>query len=73
MLRRLGSIPGIHSRFIEAFVLSNLAFLLLDVFIAHSINAFRHWAEWIPVYSSAVGTGLLFVGVVRGRFDSSHR
>ena len=73
MLRRLGSIPGIRSRFIEAFVLSNLAFLLLDVFIAHSINAFRHWAEWIPIYSSAVGTGLLFMGAVRGRFDSSHR
>ncbi len=39
---------------LEIFVLFNLAFLALDVFIAHSINDFGHWAEWIPFYFSAV-------------------
>ena len=33
---------------LEAFVLSNYAFLILDVFLAHSVNRFRHGAEWIP-------------------------
>ncbi len=46
---------------LEIFVLFNLAFLALDVFIAHSINAFHHWAEWIPFYFSAV-TAILLMG-----------
>jgi hypothetical protein len=36
-------------------VVSNLAFLVLDVFLAHSINDFRHPAEWIPVGYAALG------------------
>ena len=40
---------------LEAFVLANFAFLVLDVFLAHAVNDFRHWAEWIPfVFSIAV-------------------
>ncbi|MCH7613787.1 MAG: hypothetical protein IIB45_10570 [Candidatus Marinimicrobia bacterium] len=46
---------------LEVFVLFNLAFLSLDVFIAHSINAFHHWAEWIPFYFSIV-TAILLTG-----------
>ncbi len=46
---------------LEIFVLFNLAFLAVDVFIAHSINAFHHWAEWIPFYFSAV-TAILLMG-----------
>ena len=33
---------------LEAFVLSNYAFLILDVYLAHSVNRFRHGAEWVP-------------------------
>ena len=44
---------------VELFVLLNLAFLILDVFIAHSVNAFYHWAEWIPVYFAAGATVML--------------
>lgn len=40
---------------LEAFVAINLAFLALDIYVAHSMNAFRHPAEWIPFYFSIVG------------------
>ena len=54
---------------LEVFVLSNLAFLALDVYIAHSINAFHHWAEWIPFYFSAVTAVLLMGSFLYRRFD----
>jgi len=38
----------------ELFALSNLAFLAIDVYIAHSMNKFAHWAEWIPFGYSVV-------------------
>lgn len=39
---------------VEAFVASNLAFLAVDIFAAHSMNGFAHWAEWIPFGFSLV-------------------
>jgi len=39
-------------RLLNAFVLINLFFLALDIFFAHSVNAFHHPAEWIPFYYS---------------------
>ncbi len=52
----------IHHRslIIELFVVSNLGFLALDIYIAHSTNAFHHPAEWIPFYFS-FGAPLLLV------------
>ena len=44
---------------LEAFVVANFAFLVLDVFLAHSVNSFRHAAEWIPLGFSAVAAVLL--------------
>ena len=40
----------------EGFVLANFAFLVLDVFLAHSVNDFRHRAEWIPFVFSIAAT-----------------
>jgi len=37
---------------LELFVTVNLAFLALDIYIAHSVNQFRHVAEYIPFYYS---------------------
>jgi hypothetical protein len=37
---------------LELFVTVNLAFLALDIYIAHSVNQFRHAAEYIPLYYS---------------------
>jgi hypothetical protein len=39
---------------IELFVVANLSFLALDIFIAHSTNNFAHSAEWIPFYFSFI-------------------
>ena len=49
-----------RSLIIELFVVSNLGFLALDIYIAHSTNAFHHPAEWIPFYFS-FGAPLLLV------------
>ena len=57
-LRRLLEARG-RSALLEAFVLANFAFLVLDVFLAHSVNAFRHRAEWIPLVFSVAATLLL--------------
>lgn len=54
---------------LEAFVIVNIAFLSLDIYLAHSVNAFRHRAEYIPLYFSLVAPLLLVIGLVcRERF-----
>lgn len=45
----------IRHQIVEFFVFSNLAFLAIDIYLAHSVNDFAHSAEWIPfVFSIAV-------------------
>ena len=44
---------------VELFIVANLCFLALDVYIAHSSNGFAHWAEWIPVTFSIAGPTML--------------
>jgi len=44
---------------LELFVLTNFAFLTLDIYLAHSVNRFRHPAEWIPFWFSAVAAASL--------------
>jgi len=41
-----------YQLWLELFVTVNLAFLALDIYIAHSVNQFRHAAEYIPLYYS---------------------
>ena len=55
---------------LEAFVLSNYAFLILDVYLAHLVNRFRHAAEWIPIAFSVAAVLMLAPALVlrlRGR------
>jgi len=40
---------------LELFVLSNLTFLVADIYVAHSVNDFAHPAEWAPLGFSAAG------------------
>lgn len=57
---------------VEAFAVFNLAFLVLDIYIAHAVNAFRHWAEYIPLYFSMIAPLLLVAGILaryRGKTD----
>ena len=50
---------------LELFIISNLAFLAVDIYVAHSMNRFRHAAEWIPFAFSIVATLALVPGTLR--------
>lgn len=51
---------------VELFALGNLAFLALDVYIAHSANEFALSAEWIPVLFSLLAPVALLVAMRLG-------
>jgi hypothetical protein len=54
---------------VEVFVFINLAFLTLDIYLAHSTNDFHRRTEYIPLYYSAVAPLLLLIGLIaRERF-----
>ena len=55
-----------RSFLLEAFIAVNLAFLAVDIYVAHSVNAFAHWAEWIPFYFS-LASPILLVPVLWSR------
>ena len=48
---------------VELFVVSNIAFLACDIFVAHSVNVFSHWAEWVPLAFSLVAPVALVVAM----------
>jgi hypothetical protein len=52
-----------HRRWLELFVLVNLAGLALDTYLAHSINQFRNWAEYIPLYFSLAAPVVLLMAL----------
>lgn len=56
----------------EWFVAANLAFLGLDIALAHAENAFQRRAEWAPIGFSALAT-LLLIPMVTGRGGRSWR
>jgi len=59
---------GDYLLWVEAFVISNFAFLVLDIYMAHSVNAFRHWAEYIPLYFS-IGAPLFLTAALLARYQ----
>jgi hypothetical protein len=52
---------------VEVFVLANLGFLTLDIYLAHSVNNFRRHAEYIPLYFSAAAPIVLLLGLLLRR------
>jgi hypothetical protein len=54
------------SLWLEAFVIVNFGFLGLDIYLAHSINQFRHEAEYIPFWFSLAAPPLLLLGLLLG-------
>jgi len=48
---------------VEAFAIVNLGFLTFDIYLAHSVNQFRHRAEYIPLLFSLLAPILLLVGL----------
>ncbi|SIN71217.1 hypothetical protein SAMN05444166_0333 [Singulisphaera sp. GP187] len=51
---------------LEAFVIVNIAFLSLDIWLAHSVNKFAHPAESIPLYFSIVAPLVLLAALGLG-------
>jgi len=51
---------------LEAFVVVNIAFLSVDIWLAHSVNQFGHQAEYIPLYFSIVAPVVLVIGLGLG-------
>jgi len=54
---------------VEIFVFGNLAFLAVDIYLAHRVNDFAHPAEWIPIYFSATVPLLLIPGILNRRHN----
>jgi hypothetical protein len=52
-----------HRLWVEAFVLVNLAFLSVDIYLAHSVNQFRRWEEYVPLYLSLAAPAVLLAGL----------
>ncbi len=65
--KRIQENNGFAAKLLDIFIVVNLAFLALDVYIAHSINAFGHAAEWVPFYFSLFASILLVPTVLTGR------
>ena len=51
---------------VEMFVAANLAFLTVDIGLAHAINSFEHRAEWIPIVFSLAATLVLLLAIPLG-------
>ncbi len=58
---------------LELFSIANLAFLAVDIYSAHLVNDFAHWAEWVPFYFSLIAPLFLLPTVwirnVKGRWS----
>lgn len=55
---------------VEVFAFFNLAFLALDIYFAHSVNAFAHWAEWVPFFFSLLSPLMLVPALIRRRVNA---
>jgi hypothetical protein len=60
---RLSTLLPAPSAIVEVFILLNVAFLAADIYVAHSMNGFAHWAEWIPFGYSLTAPILLAVAM----------
>ncbi len=58
---------------VEAFALGNLAFLALDIYIAHSENGFLRPAEYFPLFFSLASPLLLAAALIAREFWRSPR
>jgi hypothetical protein len=56
---------------LEAFVLVNLGFLAPDIYLAHSANLFRRFAEFLPLVFSLIAPVVLLVGLIALYWRSS--
>ena len=57
---------------LDIFIVANLAFLALDVFIAHAANSFAHPSEWLPCIFALVGALLLALTLFRQNLRAAY-
>ena len=50
----------------ELFAAANFGFLAVDIFVAHSVNAFARWPEWIPFAFSIAAAPLQLLSLLLG-------
>ena len=62
-----------HRVWLEVFALFNLAFLSLDIWMAHSINSFRHAAEYVPLIFSLAAPPILLAALLAWLGRSAER
>jgi hypothetical protein len=48
---------------VEAFAILNIGFLTFDIYMAHSVNAFRNRNEYIPLFFSAIAPLVLLIAL----------
>ena len=58
---------------LDGFVVANLAFLGLDIYLAHSVNDFARSSQWIPFWFSIVAAVALFLVLVADHGQSPGR
>jgi hypothetical protein len=61
------------ARCLDLFVVGNVAFLGVDIAIAHRANAFARREEWLPIALSALATLVLLPGTLVDRLRSPMR
>lgn len=54
---------------VEVFATSNIAFLALDIYLAHLENSFARRVEWLPVIFSCIAPVVLVPGLFGGRYQ----
>ena len=57
---------------LDIFIVANLAFLALDVFIAHAANHFAHWSEWLPCIFALLGALMLALTLFGKNLRAAH-
>ena len=58
---------------VEWFLVANIAFLAVDISLAHAVNAFEYRAEWIPIFFSVAATFLLLLAIALGGSEPALR
>ena len=61
------ALVGSRSFLLELFVGVNLSFLVLDIWVAHSVNEFAEPAEWVPVAFTVAGAVAVFANLLLAR------
>lgn len=63
----------LNSIILHIFIIINLSFLTIDIFIAHSINNFSNLAEWIPFYFSLTSPIFLIIELGKNWFNKNRK